>query len=139
MLFALSPTRAEATWNNKRVSAPVYMDRLFEWIWGKIENPKEFPHYTGICCFSKALPTHSPDQPFPEKFGETIAEIYRRLARVWTHLYLCHKNAIDRMSCLSYVFGDFVALRLETELFSILIFRYLFTLFHLFRRQIACQ
>ncbi|KAJ3432238.1 hypothetical protein M0812_21169 [Anaeramoeba flamelloides] len=62
-----------------RLSAPDYLNELFVWIENQLDNPDVFP----------------PDEntSFPRHFASKIVpNIFRRLARVFAHIYHCHFN-----------------------------------------------
>ncbi|MDP2434253.1 MAG: Mob1/phocein family protein [archaeon] len=63
-----------------RVSAPEYVDLLMEWVQQKLDEPTIFPP--------------SIDDPFPPGFKMHIKDIFRRLFRVYAHIYHHHHERI---------------------------------------------
>jgi MOB kinase activator 1 len=59
-----------------RLSAPEYIDRLFDWIEAQIDDERLFPQQLGA--------------PFPQGFRTVAATILRRLFRVYAHCYHSH-------------------------------------------------
>ena len=64
------------------VSAPEYMDYLMEWTSDQFEDPKLFPPKDNI--------------PFPSDFVPKIKVIFKRLFRVYAHVYFHHIDVIMR-------------------------------------------
>eukprot|EP00158_Paraphelidium_tribonemae_P004686 Partr_v1_DN26910_c0_g1_i1_m7157 putative MOB kinase activator len=71
----------EATENNKAcaASAPLYISKLMEWIEKQLDDEKIFPH----------------DGPFPKTFLPTVKTIFKRLFRVYAHIYHNHMDQIE--------------------------------------------
>lgn len=65
------------------VSAPRYVDFLMEWVQTQLDNSSIFPTQIGVA--------------FPNGFVEVVKNIFRRLFRVYAHIYHCH---FERMSAL---------------------------------------
>jgi len=65
------------------VSAPRYVDYLMTWVQNQLDDEKLFPTQLGV--------------PFPGDFLERVQNIFRRLFRVYAHIYYCH---FERMSAL---------------------------------------
>mmetsp|Transcript_1822 Transcript_1822/g.2614 ORF Transcript_1822/g.2614 Transcript_1822/m.2614 type:complete len:224 (-) Transcript_1822:56-727(-) len=63
-----------------RVSAPEYVDLLMDWIQRKLDDPSIFPPRV--------------DEPFPPSFKSHIKDIFRRLFRVYAHIYHHHLERI---------------------------------------------
>ncbi|CAG9464194.1 unnamed protein product [Pedinophyceae sp. YPF-701] len=59
-----------------KLSAPEYMDKLFEWIEEQLDDSSIFPQQFG--------------QPFPAGFQDVVRQILKRLFRVYGHMYHCH-------------------------------------------------
>ncbi|GBF88028.1 MOB kinase activator-like 1A [Raphidocelis subcapitata] len=59
-----------------RLSAPEYVDRLFDWVESQIDDSGVFPAQFGA--------------PFPPDFSEVVRTIFRRLFRVYAHIYHSH-------------------------------------------------
>ena len=62
------------------VSAPAYTALLMEWIEQLLDNERVFPVTAG--------------EPFPADFVDTIRKIFRRLFRVYAHIYHSHFNKV---------------------------------------------
>ena len=65
------------------VSAPKYVDFLMAWVQNQLDDEKLFPTQLGV--------------PFPADFEERVRNIFRRLFRVYAHIYYCH---FERMAAL---------------------------------------
>lgn len=59
-----------------QVSAPEYMEYLFEWIEGQIDDERLFPVTPGV--------------QFPPNFVDIVQKIFKRLFRVYGHIYHHH-------------------------------------------------
>ena len=62
------------------VSAPAYTALLMEWIEHLLDDERVFPVAAGI--------------PFPSDFVDTVRKIFRRLFRVYAHIYHSHFNQV---------------------------------------------
>ncbi|KAF7511910.1 Maintenance of ploidy protein mob1 [Endocarpon pusillum] len=58
-----------------KMPAPEYIEHLMSWVQGNIDNEQTFPSRIGV--------------PFPKSFSQTIRQIFKRLYRVYAHIY-CH-------------------------------------------------
>ena len=63
-----------------KVSAPEYCDLLMNWIESQINNETLFP--TNV------------DVPFPKNFKDIVKNIFKRLFRVYAHIYCSHFDKI---------------------------------------------
>jgi MOB kinase activator 1 len=63
-----------------KVSAPEYVEKLMDWIQSKLDNEELFPPTT--------------DVPFPRHFQSEIKQIFKRLFRVYAHIYYSHFDKI---------------------------------------------
>ena len=63
-----------------KVSAGEYIDFLMTWVERQLNNEIIFPT--------------KPDVPFPKKFGSIIKVIFKRLFRVYAHMYHSHFHHI---------------------------------------------
>eukprot|EP01105_Mastigella_eilhardi_P011471 TRINITY_DN2641_c0_g1_i1.p2 TRINITY_DN2641_c0_g1~~TRINITY_DN2641_c0_g1_i1.p2 ORF type:complete len:224 (-),score=85.66 TRINITY_DN2641_c0_g1_i1:554-1201(-) len=79
----------EKTKKTIRLSAPEYIDRLMGWIQHFLDDPAVFP--TAM------------DTPFPKNFLTVTRNIFKRLFRVYAHVYYTH-------------FQKILSLNLETQL-----------------------
>lgn len=66
-----------------RVSAPEYVDLLMKWIEELINDDKVFPA--------------NPGDPFPKSFVATVKQVFKRLFRVYAHLYYSHFQKIQAL------------------------------------------
>jgi MOB kinase activator 1 len=64
-----------------RLSAPEYIDKLFDWIESQIDDEKMFPQQLGC--------------PFPATFLDVAKTIFKRLFRVYAHIYHSHFKQIS--------------------------------------------
>jgi len=63
------------------VSAPKYVDYLMTWVQHQLDDERLFPTQIGV--------------PFPPDFTEAVRNIFRRLFRIYAHIYYSH---FDKMS-----------------------------------------
>ncbi|CAG8294765.1 unnamed protein product [Penicillium salamii] len=80
--FAHNLDRFEYLWqdseNYKRptkMSAPEYIEHLMAWVQSNVDNEQMFPSRIGV--------------PFPKSFPSLLRQIFKRLYRVYAHIY-CH-------------------------------------------------
>ncbi|KAK3114160.1 Mitotic exit network component [Teratosphaeriaceae sp. CCFEE 6253] len=64
-----------------RLPAPTYIAHLLTWTSTHLSNPAVFPTHPGV--------------PFPSTFGATVKTIFKRLYRVYAHIY-CHHYGVVR-------------------------------------------
>uniref|UniRef100_A0A7N2KXS4 MOB kinase activator-like 1A n=1 Tax=Quercus lobata TaxID=97700 RepID=A0A7N2KXS4_QUELO len=62
------------------VSAPRYVELLMDWIEGQLDNESLFPQKLG--------------SPFPPNFKDVVKTIFKRLFRVYAHIYHSHFQKI---------------------------------------------
>merc|ERR1712232_215926 len=62
------------------LSAPQYVSALMDWIQALLDNEKIFPSRT--------------DVPFPKHFEGVVQNIFKRLFRVYAHIYYSHFSKI---------------------------------------------
>jgi len=89
------------------VSAPQYVDLLFAWVQEQMEDPSIFPT--------------APGTPFPADFMDHVRSIYRRLYRVFAHIYHCHFERVQSLSFeahLNTCFKHFMFFVLEFSLIN---------------------
>lgn len=79
----------EYMWMNKNdkkyqkptsVSAPIYVNLLMDWIESQVNDEKIFPS--------------DPKTPFPKDFHKIVKDIFKRLFRIYAHLYRSHLTEI---------------------------------------------
>merc|ERR1711941_101081 len=71
------------------VSATGYVDKLIEWIWLQIDDESLFPL--------------NPANKYPPDFMEKLSDIFRRLFRVYAHLYTAHSSDIKEKNVEAHV------------------------------------
>lgn len=59
-----------------KVSAPEYIDYLMTWIQGQLDDETIFPSKIGV--------------PFPKNFQQIVKNMFKRLFRVYAHIYHAH-------------------------------------------------
>ncbi|KAJ3108593.1 hypothetical protein HDU96_007482, partial [Phlyctochytrium bullatum] len=59
-----------------KVSAPEYVDNLMNWVQSQLDDESIFPSKIGV--------------PFPKAFQSTVKTIFKRLFRVYAHIYHAH-------------------------------------------------
>ncbi|KAK5119361.1 hypothetical protein LTR85_007717 [Meristemomyces frigidus] len=64
-----------------RLPAPTYISHLLTWTSNHLSNPNVFPTHPGV--------------PFPANFQGTIRTIFKRLYRIYAHIY-CHHYGVVR-------------------------------------------
>ena len=87
------------------VSAPQYIALLMQWVTDHLDNPKIFPT--------------APGAPFPSNFRATVGNIFRRLFRVYGHIYHCHMERVVELTFeahLNSCFKHFAYFVLEFDL-----------------------
>ena len=76
----------EYMWPNGKkpiaLSAPAYIEKLLNWVQELMDDEHLFP--TKV------------DAEFPKNFKDTVKDIFRRLFRVYAHLYLSHFQDIEK-------------------------------------------
>lgn len=82
------PPRFEYLWqdneNYKRptkMAAPAYIEQLMTWVQGNIDNEAVMPSRIGV--------------PFPKTFPSLVRQIFKRMYRVYAHIY-CHHYPVIR-------------------------------------------
>ncbi|MCJ1227171.1 Mitotic exit network component [Toensbergia leucococca] len=83
-------TKFEYLWqdseNYKRptkMPAPEYIEHLMAWVQGNIDNESMFPSRIGV--------------PFPKTFPPLIRQVFKRLYRVYAHIYCHHYPVIVQL------------------------------------------
>jgi len=77
----------------KKVSALEYMDLLMSWIEDTLDNPEIFP----------------PDEntPFPDDFSSILSDIFRRLLRVYAHIFCSHFEKVMELDIIGDIVDSF--------------------------------
>mmetsp|Transcript_9657 Transcript_9657/g.29084 ORF Transcript_9657/g.29084 Transcript_9657/m.29084 type:complete len:214 (-) Transcript_9657:375-1016(-) len=81
-----------------RLPAPAYISALFDWLEVQLDDPNIFPHQYGV--------------PFPPNFLDVVKVIFKRLFRVYAHMYHSHfKNvcSLGAEAHLNTCFKHFMA------------------------------
>lgn len=76
-----------------RVSAPRYVDLLLEWIDTQFQDPSIFPV--------------NEDQVFPEDFEVRVKKIFKRLFRIYAHIYHQHLEVFQELQCFEHLNSSF--------------------------------
>jgi len=71
------------------VSTPEYVDLLMTWIESQINDESIFPPDVG--------------QPFPKNFRSICQNIFKRLSRVFAHVYLNHFDKIEEIGAEAHI------------------------------------
>ncbi|XP_066347474.1 MOB kinase activator-like 1A [Miscanthus floridulus] len=88
-----------------KVSAPKYVDYLMDWIEIQLDDEAIFPQQLGA--------------PFPPNFRDVVKTIFKRLFRVYAHIYHSHFQMIVKLkeeAHLNTCFKHFVFFTLEFQL-----------------------
>lgn len=78
-----------------KMSAPEYIEHLMAWVQSNVDNEQMFPSRIGMSQRSSVyidlLLTRAflPGVPFPKTFPSLLRQIFKRLYRVYAHIY-CH-------------------------------------------------
>eukprot|EP01137_Pigoraptor_chileana_P002961 Opistho-2@42492 len=89
-----------------KLTAPDYIDTLLTWIQTNLDNEEMFPIGDGV--------------PFPANFDEMIKTIFKRLFRVYAHIYYTHYKAIEKQSEEKHLNSCFKHFILFVEEFSLI-------------------
>ena len=76
------------------VSAPKYVELLMQWVQRQLDDAAIFPT--------------APNVPFPGNFRETVCNIFRRLFRVYAHIYYSHKERVIELTFEAHLNSCFV-------------------------------
>mmetsp|Transcript_4027 Transcript_4027/g.5993 ORF Transcript_4027/g.5993 Transcript_4027/m.5993 type:complete len:238 (+) Transcript_4027:2-715(+) len=88
-----------------RCSAPKYIDYLMTWVQSTLDDEKMFPIRVGV--------------PFPPNILDVIKTMFKRLFRVYAHMYICHFAALQEMGAephLNTCFRHFILFVREFDL-----------------------
>jgi len=64
-----------------KMPAPTYIEHLMAWVQSNIDNEAVFPSRIGV--------------PFPKSFPSMIRQVFKRMYRVYAHIY-CHHYPVIR-------------------------------------------
>jgi MOB kinase activator 1 len=98
------PSRTTPGSEPLKMSAPEYVDTLMTYIQSRIDDEGTFPAKLGV--------------PFPKGFGGTVRTIWRRLFRVYAHVYCEHFSVVVGLGLESHLntsFKHFVLFAKEFE------------------------
>lgn len=81
-----------------KVSAPEYVDYLMTWVQSILDDETVFPSRVGMCCLINYFDFYLfnillcfmndyLDVPFPKNFKDIVKNIFKRLFRVYAHIY----------------------------------------------------
>lgn len=88
-----------------KMSAPEYVEHLMAWLQKLIDNESIFPSRTGV--------------PFPKNFAPQVRQMFKRMYRVYAHIYCHHYPIIVALGLephLNTSFKHFVLFVREFEL-----------------------
>jgi len=93
--------------NKKPVECPArtYIDNLFTWIQGKLDDEEVFPT--------------TMDKPFPKTFKQEVQVILKRLFRVFAHIYVHHFLRIQELGEEAHLNAAFKHFLFFTEEFDL--------------------
>jgi len=66
------------------VTAPQYVTLLMNWVQEQLDDEAIFPT--------------APSAPFPSNFRDVVGNIFRRLFRVYAHIYFCHYERVVELT-----------------------------------------
>ena len=72
-----------------KVSAHKYVGLLLRWVSGYLKDPAVFPSLPGA--------------PFPDNFKIVASRIFKRMLRVYAHIYHCHWEVIRKLGQQNYL------------------------------------
>jgi MOB kinase activator 1 len=86
-----------------KVSAPQYMDFMFEWIDQQISDPDIFPVDEGKLVLHLQSLLIRIDGKFPKAFLSIVKNIFRRLFRLYGHIYYSHFEKIQSIGAEAHL------------------------------------
>jgi len=84
---------ADADGSPRSVAAREYMSRLFDWIETQIADPAVFPVDDGAV--------------YPENYQQVVGAIFKRLFRVYAHVYYSHFEQVKELGAESHLNSSF--------------------------------
>lgn len=75
------------------LNAPQYVDFLMIWIQGLLDDPHVFPTRLGVA--------------FPKNFASVVRTIFKRLFRVYAHIYLTHFSKMVQLGQEAHINTSF--------------------------------
>lgn len=106
-----------------KLSAPRYINTLFDWVEEQLDNPAVFPTRGGA--------------GFPADFGAVVRAVLRRLFRVYAHIYHSHFRQVVRLELEPHLNTCFRHFALFTKEFGLVEARELAPLAELIARVAA--
>lgn len=76
-----------------KCSAPEYVSFLMDWIHVQFEDPSLFPQ--------------DQSESYPEEFGTVVKNIFKRLFRVYSHIYYSHYKELEKSDAVTYLNASF--------------------------------
>jgi len=76
-----------------KVSAPEYVEYLMNWVQGQLDDESLFPSKSGV--------------PFPKTFQAAVKNIFKRLFRVYAHIYHSHASKVSALGIETYLQTSF--------------------------------
>lgn len=78
------------------MAAPAYIEHLMGWVQSNIDNEAVFPSRIGmILSLSWTASLIGLGVPFPKSFPSMIRQVFKRMYRVYAHIY-CHHYPVIR-------------------------------------------
>lgn len=77
-----------ATKKTVKLSAPKYVEALMQWIQEQLDDETVFPSQIGNCGLIWGI-------PFPKNFSGVVKNIFKRIFRVYAHMYHHHFKDIQ--------------------------------------------
>lgn len=82
------------------MSAPEYIEHLMAWVQGNIDNEQMFPSRIGMSNYMRLSSPSLIDLsgiPFPKTFPSLVRQMFKRLYRVYAHMYCHHYPVIVQL------------------------------------------
>lgn len=79
-----------------RLTAPEYIDNLMAWVQDYLDDETLFPSKMGV--------------PFPKTFTPTVKQIFKRLFRVYAHIYYTHFDKVLALTEEAHLNSSFMRL-----------------------------
>jgi len=76
-----------------KCSAPEYVDYLMTWVQEQLDDEEIFPSKVGV--------------PFPRTFPDIVKNIFKRLFRVYAHIYHAHFSKIQLLGSEAHLNTSF--------------------------------
>lgn len=79
-----------------RLPAPEYVENLMSWVQSALDDENTFPSKMGV--------------PFPRNFSQVVKQIFKRLFRVYAHIYYQHFDQVLALTEEAHVNSSFLRL-----------------------------